>query len=392
MDFRSKFKSRTEYRGYNAPCQSEEKDFSSTIKHVVEEVESYRGNPSDYLTVQGKRRRRFHPFRRFRRVFSETEGFACYGGTKTMWTTSYPQLNMSLHDFKADNKHIYSNGTTLINPTELAEFCEPLREHVIKDLYVKANSPRYDAAVALAELGETITGIRLLLGGAYASLIKTRKAVEYLKHFALNPEELWLWYRYALMPAILDVQDLVDAFKAPDKIDRIQDGNRIEDEYQSSLSTGPWDFNGRQKITNDFEVKYKIGLGGALDIHSRYDPAEWGTSAMDIVRAGWEVVPFSFLFDWFVNLGDWLTSLRSLEIVYAQSYATYAIEVHGKFKDGDYTFITPFEYELFLMERIVNVEPPTLPLIDKHWCNITRQIDLISLTIGMLKGILKRRR
>jgi hypothetical protein len=136
-----------------------------------------------------------------------------------------------------------------------------------------------------------------------------------------------------------------------------------------------------------------LGCGGAIDIYSRYDPHEWGTSAQDIVAAAWERIPFSFVADWFINVGDWLASLRSLEIAYAQSYATYAIESRTFLQEGTDVYMdeSPVLYS-YLQERIVNLEPPPFPLIDKKWANCTRMIDLISLTIGMLKGILKRRR
>jgi hypothetical protein len=281
----------------------------------------------------------------------------------------------------------------LVTQPQLSEYGEGLREHVIRDLYVKCNKPRYDVAVVVAELDETLADIWKLFVGCAKSWHKTSQAVRYLKHFSLNSHELWLWYRYMLVPTMLDVEDLVKAITSHEKIDRIQDGDRIEDEIVRGEATiYGFNFAPNLDLKLPYEMKINAGLGGALDIVSRHDPSEWGTSAYDLVRASWERIPFSFVADWFVNVGDWLTSLRSLEVNFAQSYATYAVDVETTFKNGDFIWLSDEPVlKSFQMDRIVNVEPPALPLIDKRWASVTRYIDLISLSIGILKGILKRR-
>jgi hypothetical protein len=278
-----------------------------------------------------------------------------------------------------------------VSPEALAELGEEARNQVIKDMYVKVNSPRWDGAVFFAELAETVASVHLLLTGTIKTLLKANQGLKYAKHFALNPEELWLWWRYALMPAMLDAEDLIRALKPPKQIDRIQDG--LERKWEDTLfvTTGNWWYS----IPAEWSVKakYKLGSGGALDIISLNDPSEWGTSNWDVVRASWEIIPFSFIFDWFVNFGDWLTTLRDVEVVFAQSYATYAIEAEYEFEplNGEMQGENPV-IKVFRQERIIDVEPPRIPLVDRHWSNLLRKVDLITLTVGILKGILKKRR
>jgi len=389
MVVETRSKQRVEYRSYLQPCDQAGFDRSATRTYSLEEVESYRGK-TRYINVGSKRRKVFHPFRRYRYQVSETAGFVC--DTPNFYSESYPHGFVEQYDWEPAPNRVQISDTLLVTAQQLHERAAPFREHIIADMYEKANSPRYDAAVLFAELEETLLSFKFLLRGLWRGWRKTEDAVKYLKHFSLNPHELWLWYRYALLPTMLDAEDLIKAFKPQKVIDRIQDGNRFESQYNSTVSTGVWGFKNNPWLVNDCKVEYKIGLGGALDITSRYDPSEWGTSAMDVLRAGYEIIPFSFVFDWFLNVEKWLTSLRSLDIVYAQSYATYAIEATHTFQDGAFHYTDPCVVKSFLMNRIIDVEPPRLPLVDKRWANCLRIIDLISLTIGLLKGVLTRRK
>jgi hypothetical protein len=281
-------------------------------------------------------------------------------------------------------------------PPQLDELGSHYRDFVIRDMYIKLNDPRFNVAVFLAELDETIVGIHGLFKGCLGSLFRTRIASKNIKHLILNPEELWLWWRYMLMPTMMDVEDLIAAFKRQVKIDRVQDGDR-SDEPTTVDGTVTMHGHGRGYVDIDcnFESEYTYGCGGAMDIIMRYDPSPWGTSAWDVLMATWERIPFSFIFDWFINVGDWLASLRDIDYVLAQSYATYAIESKTKITSADpyhFPYGLDLEVESFSMDRIVDVEPPTLPLVDKKWQNTLRTIDLISLSIGMLKSVLKRRK
>jgi hypothetical protein len=301
---------------------------------------------------------------------------------------------MAGRDFVLVDPTDYVRGTPpfLSVAGTMSEIGDDLRQFVVRDLFAKANSPRWDGAVFLAELDETLVDLHKLLLGSVKSLFKASERKRIAKHLILSPEELWLWWRYMLMPTLMDAEELIKAIKPQKAIDRVQDGDQLIDQVRSGVtSTG--DHWGKYRLGSPWRATYKAGLGGAIDISKRVDHFEWGTSPWDLVRATWERIPFSFVADWFVNFGDWLSSLRSLEIVYAQSYATIAIEAEIKYEEGNWVYPGKLPvYDTLLIDRIVNLEPPPLPLIDKRWQNVKRSLDLISLTVGMLKSILKKRR
>lgn len=387
--------------GYPASCGAVKRYGSWTTLNRFEEVVSFRGK-HQYLRIGNKRRRVFHPFRRYKQTVSALENpWDWCPNTGKLYMRSDGNLS-AFYTLRACNDKDYWSGTSynsnadwpIIGEEQLAELGVEHREFIKRDLFIKANEPRYNSAVFLAELDETLVSFNKLLLGTFKGLFKKGEALKSAKHFAKNPQDLWLWFRYALLPAMLDAEDLIEAMKPQEKIDRVQDGSQFETTVTGTFRQHGWLRSGTY---HDLEVPFKsdvyIGCGGAIDMYSRFDPHPWGTSAHDFLSGAWERKWLSFVIDWFINVGDWLSSLREIEISYAQQYCTYAVRSITELKPGDDVYFTgenPIVYN-FLQDRIVDFEPPRFPLIDKRWANVLRTIDAISLTIGMLKGILKRR-
>jgi hypothetical protein len=275
-----------------------------------------------------------------------------------------------------------------------ANYGEVLRKFVDRDLHIKANEPDFDGAVFVAELGETVQELRRIFQGVLTGLLKTgkKKKSSALVHFLLNPEELWLWYRYFLLPAMMDAENIMKAINPIAEIDRVQDGSRATDQVISGV--GDINLSSEIHCTAEFRTVYSYGIGGAMDISRRFDPHRWGFSAFDMVRAAWERIPFSFVFDWFVNFGDWLASIREIVLEVEQSYSTYAIDATTEITfDSRWNLDTnPVTTNLFLMDRKTDVVPPKTPLVDKNWVNVLRVVDAISLIVGILKRLLAKQR
>lgn len=360
----------------------------SVFPDKVETVTSYRGKPR-FIDFRGTRIRKYNDFYRRLEEFPESTVWALKATNDNAWYEGQP-----VTFFRASRNYGANdcNGSLPeVSPSDLAAIGENRRDMVIRDMYAKANSARYNSARFLAELGETLVGIRSLLVGSVKVLFKSGEIWRQLKHFSLNSEELWLWYRYALLPAMLDAQDIMEALKPPKEVDRVQDGLSLEYETSGDFTSGNW-FN-YQPAEWEWSAKTKVRCGGAMDIVSKFDPSPWGTGAWDVVLGAAEVIPLGFVLNWFLNFEDWLASLRDANVTIAQSYATYAIDVDCEFKSVNGQFLGEnHRMHVYQQERITGVEPPSLPLIDKHWVNLLRTVDAITLTTGMIKSILQKRR
>lgn len=361
-----------------------------------ESVTSWRG-PKQNVKIGTKLRKEFHPFRSFKFIPTPDGGpkdWLLCGSRKAAYYEMMPLsvFNPSTVQQARDLGPKYWEGVPpYISEADLAALGNSLRDFAKRDIFVKANSPRFNGAVFLAELDETLVGVKDLLKGAFGALAKANGIAKAVKHFSLNSEELWLWWRYALMPAMLDAEELLKAIKPPKVVDRVQDGSAVEETISGVALSKRWT---SELITAEmpWSCSYRVGYGAAMDILSKHDTSPWGFSAWDTVMAGWERIPFSFIADWFLNLGDFLASLRDANVDIAQSYASYAVDVTTKIHGQGQLHMSELTLRSVLIDRVVAIEPPRLPLVDKRWRNLNRTIDGITLIVGMLKSVLKRRR
>lgn len=366
-----------------------------------ERVESVRGKPQE-IQVGTKKRRQFNPFFRFHMKHTvNTTSTVCVA------TSGRPYIG-TMQNYPSHRIVDVTGGMDLLSrgygttwdgdipPVGLwpvAEIGNSARDFVIRDLFAKANAPEFNVSVFLAELDETLIGIKDLLTGSAKFLIWNDGRARTVRKLLGNPQDLWLWYRYALVPTMLDVEEIIKVInELPWPIDRVQDGSQV----LAERSTGIFRFkNWGYGLVNPevpWESLVSIRCGAAMDIFAKNDPAKWGTSAHDVLMGAWERATLSFVLDWFINVGDWLASLRDASVEIAQSYATYSVDANVTYLPGTYRLYgTPTSWT-FLMSRITNIEPPSLPLVDKRWRNLLRTIDAISLIIGVIKGAIGRRR
>lgn len=114
-----------------------------------------------------------------------------------------------------------------------------------------------------------------------------------------------------------------------------------------------------------------------------------------MLRGSWEIVPFSFVIDWFAGVGTWLTSLRDTNLEVEKSYATTVVErrTDVNFDATRTVYWTTYKGKPFVVrghriDRVIDISPPTLPVFANQMSFI-RLVDAISLILGMLKSMLR---
>lgn len=133
-------------------------------------------------------------------------------------------------------------------------------------------------------------------------------------------QNAWLQYRYAITPAVLDVNAVV------------KESLRKRSEFEVMRLVARAEVRNGRKATIDFADKpltgFDAGLlasGSALSVKDARVAAgiiytlptknhdHWskqvGVRAEDLLTTIWEVIPASFVVDWFVNIGDWLGAI-----------------------------------------------------------------------------------
>lgn len=373
-----------------------------------EYVTSWRG-PIETVNV-GSKKRRVHRRFNIKKFYGAEPSFDSWCPAPGKYYNGinifYAQCLYAIESFKTGKYASYFDTSQVPRYylEDYVDLTEDVRSRKVTDLFVKLKDPRFDSAVFLAELGETLTSIQGIFKGCLKSYMKAGKVkglpssmpgtaiAATVKTLIFKPEELWLWYRYFLLPAMMDAEDLMEAMKPLKKIDRVGEGmaRKTVKEAGTIFSDGITFTGETMDIKWSQSSTYRSG--GAIDLSYRYDPSPWGTSAMDVFRAGWEIIPFSFVFDWFVEFGDWLATMRDVAVEIEQSYATYALDSTLIFRppSGGTMSTDVGVLRQVLIDRVIDLEPPTHPMANKQWANALRVCDGLSLLAGILKGIMAK--
>jgi len=193
---------------------------------------------------------------------------------------------------------------------------------LITSVAAEANSGIMDLYTELAESKETFSWILGLLKEAATQYRKVRRSVLQIgKRPAKTPAELakiqseinsrWMEYRYAVSPlmySIEDALDLLQAFYSP--YQSFRSGKR----FAEDLQVGDYTVTGVEIINRVF-------------LKQRYSHEAWDNNLkQNAVATAWELVPLSFVVDWFLNVGDLISSL-SVPSHVAEQNATYSRQI-----------------------------------------------------------------
>lgn len=186
---------------------------------------------------------------------------------------------------------------------------------------------RFDAHVFLGEFGETC---RLLARDA-GRILKAARAVK-KGHWNKAAQELgikppkgvsirrtfsdnWLKYQFGYKPIVNDMVNSAKAFTELGKrssfvtiTGRATASNRSNSPPISFSFGGPLG-GGDGTYRNEFDVRWDCTVGYVVEITNPYLAELASLGLTNPIAATWELLPFSFVVDWFVNVGECLAGL-----------------------------------------------------------------------------------
>lgn len=204
---------------------------------------------------------------------------------------------------------------------------------------LKIKNKRVDLGVAYAErkatawmLGDTATrlgkAVRSLRRGSFREAARTLGILNEVKQpRGSNWINHWLALQYGWKPLLSDLYGAADALRKRPREDWLVTAKA------ASRDTNQWKYTRSPTATNGV-------LSGGTDacevvadrqrgVFVRIDALPENDLTMSFVQLGltnpllvaWEVVPYSFVIDWFLPIGNWLDSLDAL-LGYSQSYTS----------------------------------------------------------------------
>lgn len=192
------------------------------------------------------------------------------------------------------------------------ELSATLSEQAITKAYARVDVSDVNALAMLAEGKETILSIGLILKRVLTIIrdLKTLNFKSLMKQ--ISPKELedrYMELRYALRPLMYDVLGVLDALNTATTRNTFRGKvmESVKNEETRVLTSAPYLTMGTvvtQKSETSREIVCRAGVLTALEELSNLN--RFGCKL--ILETMWEITPFSFIIDWFFNVGETIAS------------------------------------------------------------------------------------
>lgn len=229
----------------------------------------------------------------------------------------------------SDGDIVYHNSNytlpTCPNPVVSATFVDNLaRAAFYKKL--RSINTKFAGLTFLGELKESLHMLRKparalydSAGGYLAALGKAKRASP--KDWTKVISGLWLEHSFGWQPLINDTRDAIkayDALKDKTRQEMVSAGAIKRYDNGTSFEYWPTPSNGcalylRKVNFEDVIVRYKGKLSARADATSWDNYALFGFSPREVIPTAWELLPWSFLADYFTNIGDILESTMAVD-------------------------------------------------------------------------------
>lgn len=296
-----------------------------------------------------------------------------------------------------------------------------MKDSTLLKAYAKVDEDAIMGLVNLKELDQTIGMLRRPLSSVWTLLSRMAKARKRrlgktAASAAKATANTWLEYRYGWMPLILDIKSIM---AAAEKIKQGQPRFSVSrsgakaPERKVSVAATKTNLSGmtRAMCTLTSVINVKVSSGVIYRYKDDSDSSRvfrmLGLRIQSIPTALWEIIPYSFVVDWFLGVGDWILAVTPKpNVTFLGNWTTVVdnrrqdvtnilcqlyIGTVGSTPAQTYSFPAMDGsgiYETYTRE--VNRQLPNLP----QWKGITlsaiHSVDAISLSLQRILPALKR--
>ncbi|DAD51197.1 TPA_asm: maturation protein [ssRNA phage SRR7976325_22] len=259
-----------------------------------------------------------------------------------------------------------------------------------------------------ATLGATVAEGRdalELIGDRAAKMYKAYKALRrgrfkrFLAELGVNPKRkhrkkiraasheasgLWLEYHFGWSPLAGELYDATVALTAGRSTGKfVGRASCMLPERTESYSTKSVRESGR----------YVARIGANVEVSSYNSLLVQQMGLANPLAIAWEVVPFSFVVDWFTNVGDVLGAVSDLYgLTLTNSYQTQYVRTKSRFSTTSewdwYGGMCWYEYNMYAHRRTVGLPRPVLiyPKVGNFGTSMPRAATAVSLLVALFTG------
>jgi hypothetical protein len=203
----------------------------------------------------------------------------------------------------------------------------------------------------------------------------------------LDAPNTWLQYQFGIRPLLSDIENIRKALaNIGDEVTRVSNSatkSQIVSETKKTLQPGTYfDWT----LTENVVVSASARGSFAAD----FRPSKF---QFDVITTGWEIIPFSFVIDYFFSVGDALSVASSSLKMGARTAAIghrYEVEITRRGDISDWHTCQPgaqYAWETQQNFEVVLRKPTSVALLPQELINITdtRFVNLVALLYQQLR-------
>jgi hypothetical protein len=139
-----------------------------------------------------------------------------------------------------------------------------------------------------------------------------------------NISNAWLSWHYGIAPILSDIHAILEIIGQKDKQPRwFVDIDQPDDSFELPVSSNP------DRVYYKGKVKRGVRLRAVFTLTDPFIFELWRYGLTNPLAIAWELIPLSFVFDWFVHLGGFLEGLqRPLGVKFEDGYETKYLDNH----------------------------------------------------------------
>lgn len=315
------------------------------------------------------------------------------------------------------NMSVLFNGTGMpLVPEWFLNDLVSARTMVVNRAFAKAYDSKANVLVTAAELHKTIGMVRRPFGKVRDLLFLITRRYRNLLSKGVNAvqaaQNAWLEYRLGWKPLLFDIENIGKAVaKQMTTVDFSHLAvyrSHVDRNWSGSATIPVALYPAVGSLERKENIKAKVAAGVILrenlfDESSHPWQRTFGVELHDVAASVWELLPYSFVVDRFVEVQTWLTAIQPRPNTSVEgSWQTTVVNSETSLETLDLSMTINFPGDVrvlravpgdlsvdkvFTLDRVKNVAPSMVPALNVSDLNLNQHLDHAALIVAQIIGL-----
>lgn len=342
-------------------------------------------------------------------ITSQISGPTAVPALNIQWVNNTPYANTTHHYELADEWSFYRQRSPLtwgISSPFGSVNTSNLVDRSLQVAYSNLKAGDYDLGTDLAEMRETLEMLRSPFNALRKLLSDWQRKAGSLKKTGDAIAGTWMEYRYGIMPIVYSIQDIIALCEK--QAEQVQILRRVKGSASNSKSSSTtWLTPYKSSLWSMTEgTTYEAEQKATTSVYFRRQRTpslahNLGLDWSNLPSIAWELTKLSWLLDWWLHIGDYLSSVRYDPSILVVGNCTSIVEtIRRKSVVKDVSIGTvkiPSELLTYVqtwkrLTRVVGTPKPLYPVVDWEFHSVKHTLDALALSWQSMPKIIKKGR